>query len=563
MYVREFFRNNRLNVFLTLLVYVTGAGLNVGVSWFLQVLTDTITRTAAYSFAALLRISVVILAIILLYSVQSAIVYPRFLETAMRQYKDFAFQKLLQKNIASFAVENTSGYISAFTNDAISIEDHDLKNIFKIIQYAVMFVASLTLMFFYSVPMTVIVLALVALPMLVSLLTGNKLADKETLVSRSNERYVAAIKDILSGFSVIKSFQAEKEAAAMFASSNQTLEAAKKSRNRTAEIIEKLSAVAYILTQLGTMLTGAWFVLNGKGGLTAGMLLSFINLVNFVVQPIGALPGLLGQRKAANALIDKLAQNLQHNIEDRTTDIAPVLREGIRIDALSYSYEEGKRVLDHISCKFEPGKSYAVVGESGSGKSTLLHLLMGADPGYEGSITIDGIESRQISARSLFELLSLIQQNVFIFNASIRDNICMFKAFPQKDVERVIHLSGLDKLIAEKGEAYLCGENGNKLSGGEKQRIAIARTLLKKSSVLLVDEATSSLDNETASNVSRAILHLQHLTRIVVTHRLEGSLLNQYDGLIVLKDGAIVEEGRFQDLMEQKGYFYSLYMVSQ
>lgn len=188
---------------------------------------------------------------------------------------------------------------------------------------------------------------------------------------------------------------------------------------------------------------------------------------------------------------------------------------------------------------------------------------MASHNGYSGSICYDTTELRQISSESLYEMVSVVQQNVFIFNASIRDNITMFSDFPREEVDRAIELSGLSKLIAERGEDYLCGENGSGLSGGEKQRISIARSLLKKSQVLLVDEATAALDAQTAFQVSNAILDLNDLTRIVVTHSLDENLLKRYDCVLTLKNGSITESGSFDELMVKKGYFYSLFTVSQ
>ena len=152
---------------------------------------------------------------------------------------------------------------------------------------------------------------------------------------------------------------------------------------------------------------------------------------------------------------------------------------------------------------------------------------------------------------------------MFIFNATIRENITLFADFPKEAVERAIRLSGLSQLIAERGEDYLCGENGSGLSGGEKQRISIARSLLKNAQVLLVDEATAALDAQTAHQVSHALLDLSGMTRIVVTHTLEESVLRRYDAILTLRDGRIAEQGSFEELMERRGYFYSLYTVSQ
>ena len=311
-----------------------------------------------------------------------------------------------------------------------------------------------------------------------------------------------------------------------------------------------IGAVTGIFAQLGVFLAGSYLALSGHG-VTPGMAIMFVNLMNFVVGPIAELPGLLASRKAAIGLIDKLADALEKNPVPASGEKIPVLHSNICLEKVSFCYEECKEVLHDISVSFEAGKAYAIVGGSGSGKSTLLNLLLASGENYN------------ISSESLYELISIIQQNVFVFNASVSDNITMFRNFPAQEIAAAIDHAHLKELIDERGDSYLCGENGKGLSGGERQRVAIARSLLKKSSVLLADEVTSALDAQTAYQVSNDILGLENITRIVVTHALEETLLRRYDGIVVLKDGCIVENGTFDNLMEKKGYFYALYTMAQ
>ena len=203
------------------------------------------------------------------------------------------------------------------------------------------------------------------------------------------------------------------------------------------------------------------------------------------------------------------------------------------------------------------------MGASGSGKSTLLRLLMASDSAYQGEITFDGVEGRRLRSDSLYRLLSSVEQNVFLFDATIRDNITMFRPFPKEAVDSAIAQAGLTALLQERGEDYRCGEQGSGLSGGEKQRISIARSLLRNASVLLADEVTAALDAETALHVTESILNLQGKTRIVVTHALDAGLLRRYDGILVMKGGRIVEWGTFDALMARKKYLYSLYTIAQ
>ena len=159
--------------------------------------------------------------------------------------------------------------------------------------------------------------------------------------------------------------------------------------------------------------------------------------------------------------------------------------------------------------------------------------------------------------------MTVIQQNVFVFNASIRDNVTMFRDFSDDKVEDALSKAHLLELIRERGDDYLCGENGKGLSGGEKQRVSIARSLLKESSILLADEVTSALDAKTSHEVINEILDLDSVTRIVVTHSLEESLLKRYDEILVIRDGTIEEMGSFDSLMEKDGYFKALFTIQQ
>ena len=331
--------------------------------------------------------------------------------------------------------------------------------------------------------------------------------------------------------------------------------------NRMEEVITMLGTGAGIVAQLGVFLFGAYLAVT-KQGVTPGVVIVFLPLMSFVVDPIGSVPPILANRRAAVALIDKLADAVGKNVRESGEQMDPVLRDGITIDHLTYGYHESAPVLNDVSVRFEAGKSYAIVGTSGSGKSTLVNLLMGSSNDYQGSIRFDQRELRSIATESLYGLVSVVQQNVFIFDDTIRNNITMFRHFDEKLVQQATEKAGLTPLLAERGEDYICGEGGSGLSGGERQRISIARCLLRQTPVLLIDEATAALDAATAYSVSAAILAIEGLTRIVVTHRLEEPLLRKYDEILVLKNGEICERGSFDALMARREQFYSLFNVA-
>ena len=561
--VSALYHKNHMALGVEVVVAIVTGVMSVLISWLTQEVMDTAAGTeGSKTLPELLTITGGMLLIFLGAQLLDYHFKPRFVRRGMQQYKDMAFQKMTEKNISSFRMENTSMYLSAFSNDANSIESGYMCSLLDILNQLVNFFGAFALMLWYSPMMTLIAVGITIIPLVVSILTGNRMAPAEKKVSERNAEYVSTLSDCLNGFAVVKSFRAEKEVGTLFKKKNRELEQDKFKRLRILTMVGMIGMLTAVLAQQGVFLSGTYLAIRNQG-ITVGIVLAFVNLMNNVLGPIGRLPGLFASRKAAEGLIDKLAGALAANTETEGKEEIQPLKEGIRLENVTFGYEDGKDVLKGVDAFFEAGKSYAIVGGSGSGKSTLLNLLMAGSMEYTGKIQFDNTELKEANVDSLYDMMSLIQQNVFVFDASIKDNVTMFREFSEKDLERAMTSAHLSELLASRGDGYRCGENGKGLSGGEKQRISIARSVLRKSSVLLVDEATAALDADTAFHVSQEILELEDVTKIVVTHTLEEALLRQYDGILVLHNGQVEESGTFEHLMEQKGYFYALYTVAQ
>lgn len=560
-YLRASLQGNRLLLALSVFALLLVSALDVFTAVLLQLLMDAATGGQMNALLPLLALSGLLLVGGFLSTMFLREVRTRYLRRASTQYKAKMFAGLTKKNISSFAAERTSTYISALTNDATVVEEKYFLGTTQILELGFLFFLGLAMMLWYSWKLTLVSIALSLLPVLFSVLSGGSLTKQEQAVSRRNEGFVAMVKDLLSGFPVIKSFQAEREAQDLFSRENDELEEAKFRRLRARNLIQAIASHAGFLMQSGVFIFGAYYAIQGQ--ISGGVVLAFVQLMNYIMAPIQQLPELLASRKAAVSLVEKAAAALADHAGEEGGARIEALRDGIRCQDLRFGYEAGNEILRGIDLTFQPGKSYAIVGASGSGKSTLLNLLLGSWSGYQGSVTIGGQELRTIQSQSLYNTLSLIQQNVFVFDSTISENITMFKDFPEEAIQDAVRRSGLAQLLEEKGRDYRCGENGCNLSGGERQRISIARCLLKKTQVLLMDEATAALDAQTAASVTHAILDVEGLTRIVVTHKLDAAILRRFDEIFVLRGGVIAEHGSFDALLDEKGYFYALYSVSE
>lgn len=558
-FIKRMYKGNKINFIILLFTSIIEVVINLAISVSLQQMIDIANGTDVNRFYRAGIFLVIIVLCIVINIIINAIVRPIYRKKGMMQYKKYVFENILDKNVSAFNEHETSEYISALTNDVNYIEEHYFAKIFDLITNSLLFVGTLVLMFLYNYQLAIIGIIFSLLPLIIAICFGKKLSVYEKKLSDTNAKFMHYVKDSLIGFSTIKSFKAEDKINEIFTIQDQTLENVKVKRARIGWIVQGLGGVTSVVAQFGVFFVGGYLCIV-EGSITPGIIIGFVQLMNYVVNPLSTIPQLLSKRAAAIPLIDKIARLVEVKTEENKQSVK--FENSIKLEGLNFSYGE-KVVLENINFDFQKGKSYVVVGASGSGKSTLLNLLMGRRKEYMGKIYYDNDELKEISSDSLINLVSLVEQNVFVFDDTIINNITMFSKVDEKILRDIIEKSGLKKLVEEKGENYRCGEGGSNLSGGEKQRISIARALLKKSQILLMDEATSSLDNETSSLITKEILALDDITKIVVTHKLDEETLSKFDQIITLKDGRILEVGTFTELLDKNGLFSFLYLLGK
>ena len=556
------FSNGKKWFLISMISMVILSAYNLIISWLLQKIIDLTAGIDKTPFYQLALVSLLSFLVFIVFYFIFRYAHPKFLQTLSTSYKELLFSKILRNNSRTVSEIGSGQFLSKLSNDLKSIEEHYFDFYITLIDIGISFVGAIVLMLWYSPVLTMVAIALSILPLLVSIPASKEITKTEKNLSKKNAEFMEFMRDTLSGFSVIKSFQAESELESRFHEENVKIEKAKFFRRFAEENINLLSTAASVVMRLGVFLFGAWLSLSNSH-VTPGIVLVFLQLLTFVITPIEKIPSLFANRKAARSLIAQTAELLYEKPDEQEKIEINSLKSAIEVQNLSFSYENNGKALQAVSLIFQAGKKYAIVGASGSGKSTLFKLLTKYSNEYNGKILFDGIDLRNITYSSLSQIISVVQQNVFVFHDSIYNNICLYKSIPEEKFDYVIQKSGLSSLIQQKGKDFSCGANGNKLSGGEKQRISIARALLRNTSILLMDEASSALDEKTADEIMHSILDMPGTTSLVITHRLNSTLLKKYDGICVLHHGKIIEFGPFDELIKNKGLLYSLVLLSQ
>ena len=281
-----------------------------------------------------------------------------------------------------------------------------------------------------------------------------------------------------------------------------------------------------------------------RGSITLGTMMMFITLFVEFNSCIALLaqvtPLLFGTLSTAKEMIEMI-DDKQVSFSGQKT---PSLNRSLDVKDISFQYVKDVPVIRHLNFTIGKNEKVVLIGPSGCGKSTLIKLLSGYFPGYSGTISYDDQELRELDVEKLQGLVTVIQQNTFIFNDTIRFNICMGENFPEKQLQQVLALSGVDRFVKDipDGLEGKCGERGSRLSGGQRQRIAIARALIRGVKMLILDESVSAIDVKTANEIEQELLDNPNLTLLTITHRIKDGLIDQHDRIVLMEDGKLKEK---------------------
>ena len=524
-------------------------------------IVDIFSSGQTERFIPIIALSIGLIITMFLAEYIDGLVMSKYIKNTVNYLRTDIFYKIIDKDIKDFSLDNSGKYISILYNDIKIIEDNFLNNIFQVIASILSFSISIAVLFYISPVVVIFIVFFGVLGFIIPNALSKKLVIAKNDYSTNLEEITSVTKDLFSGFEVIKGFNISKKINQVFKYNSNNVETSKRKYSIIEAIIRGFSISFSVTIYLGVLILGGYLMYHNR--ITVGTAIIIIQLSTHIVGPVKTSISLINQIKSVSLIAKKIEDILKSSSEDIEENNLENFKNCIEINNLTFSYNEERKAIDNINLTFEKNKKYAIVGESGCGKSTLIKLLMRYYNDYEGNIKIDDNDLKSIYSSDLYKNMSMIQQNVFMFDDTIKENIKLFANYSDEKVIKACKRSGIYNLIERlpNGIDSLVGENGSKLSGGEKQRIAIARSLINDTQILILDESTSALDNETAYNLESSLLELDDLTLIVVTHKLIKNILLNYDEIIVMRDGKIVEKGSFEELINLKGYFYSLYYI--
>lgn len=472
------------------------------------------------------------------------------------------YQKVLTLPIGYFTEQRKGDLMSRLTNDVYEVENSLVGALEGWVRDPLTILINFVVLFYISPTLTIAILVCIpAIGFILGRISRNLKKTSQEAAEKQGES-LSVLDETLLGLRIIKSFNAQELVRARFDKANHELLDARNRISRRRDLASPVSEVLGVGVFVGILWFGGQSVLNQQIALAPSTFLAYLALFYNIINPVKALSTSFSNMRKGSAAITRIEEllNTPQTIDENPNGLVfESFKDRIEFRNVQFSYGD-KRVLDDINFTLTKGKTIALVGSSGSGKSTLADLLARFHDVSDGQVLIDGIDIRDYALHTVRKQMSLVTQEPILFNDSIANNIALGEPDASTArIEEAARLANAESFIQQKSNGFETnvGDRGSKLSGGERQRLTIARALLKNPSILILDEATSSLDTESERLVQEAINNvMKDRTSLVIAHRL--STIRHADEILVMQEGRIVERGNHESLIRQNGYYKKL-----
>jgi ATP-binding cassette subfamily C protein len=462
-----------------------------------------------------------------------------FIRKADAITKQRYLKRVFAKNINEFQSSGISRYINDITNNTNTLEERYYRQITIVVMSVTNFLGSLIIIISINWESLAFILPIIALIFFLMYKTGGFLKKPEAEKAEYLEEYTRYAKESLAAFRIVKSFQLEQRIINDFDQRSKNVQDKSHEIERRATYLQAMNQLFTSAIALFGMLIGIRAV--SKGYISIGVLLITIVAISNMIHPIFMLSEALPHIRSVEPIFKKMEEHLKNRHEQKINQPYQGLAQQIELSELSFDYPDIP-VLKNASALFKKGGKYLIVGPSGSGKSTILRLLRKYFNPDQGQILLDQTSLAEIETESYYQKLANIEQNVFIFDDTIRNNITLYHEIPEEEFNQAIQAAGLENLLVSRknGAEDILVNNGAELSGGEKARIAIVRGLLSEAEIILLDEPFASLDDETAQKIEQSLFALPEVTVINVSHIIFEDTKHLYDKIYLVKDGQII-----------------------
>lgn len=546
--MKIYMKQNKVLLLFTILTSIIASLGYVFMAVLLQKLLDIAVEKNMQQFIPMVLFSIFYFVMLGIFLYLQSLLSKRITCKIIKQIRTDVFKGIVSQSMGDFGKRNTADYLSIITNDVKMIEDNFLLPFFEVVQYTVIFISSFVLMIYFDVIVTIVVFVAITLMFLVPSLLGKELEKRQNTLSSQLADFTTKLKDILSGFEIIKSYSMKQYVIQKFDKENSDTIHTKYSVDKLFALNEGLSSFLALMVQIVVLFLSAYFIITER--ITVGTLLGMVQVSSNLANPLIMIFTNIPKIKSIQPIIEKLTVLSKYELNEVPKKQSATFNSVVSISNLSFAYEKQNRVLDKINLHIEKGKKYVIVGKSGCGKTTLVKLLAGYYTEYSGKILYDNTDLNMMNENDIVQLSSIIHQNIYMFNESVYDNICLHEDYSKESIDKAVKASGLNDVIEKlpEGLLYEAGENGSNLSGGQKQRIAVARALIRNKPILILDEGTSAIDMQTAYDIENHLLKIEGLTIITITHNLKKELLELYDNIFYMENGEIIERGTFEEL---------------